>query len=89
MLNSNYSDEDYIDSFDRRYKPYFKPDYNYELLLTHNFIGSLAIFDIAVIKSIYSSVKEITPINQSDIILRVIETINAQQIKHISSGSLP
>ena len=38
-----YSDEDKIDQSNNRYDPYFKCDYNYELLLAHNMICHLTV----------------------------------------------
>jgi GT2 family glycosyltransferase len=39
-----YSDEDRIDADDRRSNPYFKPDWNPELLASGNYIGAFAAF---------------------------------------------
>ena len=39
-----YSDEDRIDTEGRRYAPCFKPDWNPDLLLSHNYFGSLTFY---------------------------------------------
>lgn len=39
-----YSDEDKIDGQGRRYDPYFKPDFSYDLLLGQNFISHLGVY---------------------------------------------
>lgn len=36
-----YSDEDFIDQKDERFDPYFKPDWNYDLFLSSNYIQNL------------------------------------------------
>ncbi|SMG65441.1 [similarity to] glycosyl transferase group 2 family protein, partial [methanotrophic bacterial endosymbiont of Bathymodiolus sp.] len=39
-----YSDEDKMDLQGKRYAPYFKPDWNPELLLSHNYICHLGVY---------------------------------------------
>ena len=40
-----YTDEDMIDRADKRFNPYFKPDWNPDLLLSCNYIGHLALYE--------------------------------------------
>ena len=43
-LDFLYSDQDKIDTHDVRYDPYFKPDFNPDLLRSQNFVDHLAVF---------------------------------------------
>ncbi len=45
-----YSDEDKIDESGRRFAPYCKPDWNYDLLLGQNYINHLAVFRRSLIE---------------------------------------
>ncbi|AMJ62725.1 hypothetical protein AXW83_22675 [Bosea sp. PAMC 26642] len=47
-----YSDEDKLDDEGRRYDPYFKPDFNRELLYGQNFISHLGVFRTSAVKSV-------------------------------------
>jgi O-antigen biosynthesis protein len=39
-----YSDEDHIDEADRRFSPFFKPDWSPDLILSENYVGHLMMF---------------------------------------------
>ena len=45
-----YTDEDKIDEQGRRYDPYFKPDWNPELLLGQNYISHLGVYRAARVR---------------------------------------
>ncbi|PVE21374.1 glycosyl transferase family 2 [Microvirga sp. KLBC 81] len=47
-----YSDEDKVDQRGKRYEPYFKPDWNQELLYGQNYISHLGVYSSRLIKSI-------------------------------------
>ena len=47
-----YTDEDKIDSAGRRYDPYFKPDWNPELLLGQNFLNHFTVYRRSLIEAI-------------------------------------
>ena len=47
-----YSDEDKIDEDDKRYDPYFKPDWNPDLLLGQNYISHLSVFKTSLVKQL-------------------------------------
>jgi GT2 family glycosyltransferase/SAM-dependent methyltransferase len=47
-----YSDEDKIDERGNRYDPYFKPDFNQELLYGQNFINHLGVYRTSLVKQV-------------------------------------
>lgn len=47
-----YSDEDKLDANGRRYDPYFKPDFNRELLYGQNFINHLSVFRTSAMREV-------------------------------------
>ena len=53
-----YSDEDKIDEAGRRYAPYFKPDWNYDLFLSQNCISHLGVYHTALLRESVASARE-------------------------------
>lgn len=47
-----YSDEDFIDKNDERFSPYFKPDWNFDLFLSRNYIHNLCAIRREAIKKV-------------------------------------
>ena len=47
-----YSDEDKIDEHGERYEPYFKPDWNPDLLLGQNYISHFSVFEAALLSKL-------------------------------------
>ena len=78
-----YSDEDRIDEKDKRYEPYFKCDYNYELLLAHNMIGHLAAFRRSLIDEVGGFRLGFEGARDYDLALRAIERISSDQVLHL------
>ncbi len=78
-----YSDEDKIDVDGQRFDPYFKPDWNYELLLAQNCISHLGVFDRKLLLEIGGFRAEFSGSQDWDLALRCIERISAHQIHHI------
>lgn len=78
-----YSDEDKIDFQGKRYDPYFKPDWNPELLLSHNFIGHLCVYKTQQVKALagFNSVFDGT--QGYDLTLRYVAELKVGQIVHI------
>lgn len=78
-----YSDEDKIDESGNRSEPHFKSDFNYELLLSQNYICHLVVIKTTLVKklggldSIYNGAQD------HEFILRAIENIEPKQISHI------
>ncbi len=78
-----YSDEDKIDEAGRRFEPYFKSDFNYELFLAHNMISHLGIYRRSVLEEIGGFRKGFEGSQDYDVALRVIESISVENIVHI------
>ena len=73
-----YSDEDKVDQSNDRYDPYFKCDYNYELLLAHNMICHLAVFRRSLIDEIGGFRSGFEGAQDYDLALRAIGTADSQ-----------
>ncbi len=78
-----YSDEDKINANQRRCDPYFKPDWNYPLFLSHNLITHLAVYRKSIIDRIGGLRAGYDGAQDYDLALRFIEQIRPAQIFHI------
>lgn len=78
-----YSDEDKIDESGIRSEPHFKSDFNYELLLTQNYICHLVVVKATLVNSLGGLNSAYNGAQDHDFIFRVIEKIKPQQIIHI------
>ncbi len=78
-----YSDQDKIDIHDIRYDPYFKPDFNPDLLRSQNFVDHLAVFRTSVVRKLNGWRREFDGSQDYDLVLRVTEQISPLRIKHI------
>lgn len=78
-----YSDEDKIDGRGKRYMPYFKPDWNYDLFLSQNCFSHLGLIKTQLARQIGGFRKGYEGSQDHDLILRAIEQIDASQIVHI------
>jgi GT2 family glycosyltransferase len=78
-----YSDEDIINAQGVRCNPYFKSDWNPDLLLSQNFISHLSAYETALVRAINGFREEFEGVQDYDLTLRIIEKINPHQIRHI------
>ncbi len=78
-----YSDEDKIDEDGRRSGPYFKPDFNYDLLLSQNCISHLGIYRTDLVRSIGGFRVGMEGSQDWDLALRMLEHSDASKIRHI------
>lgn len=79
-----YSDEDKIDASGNRTDPYFKSDWNYDLLTSQNCISHLGVYRTSVIREIDGFRVGMEGSQDWDLALRVIEkTQNVRRIPHI------
>ena len=78
-----YSDEDKIDEQGRRYDPYMKPDFNYELFLSHNCISHLGIYDLALVREAGCFRTGMEGSQDWDLALRCIERLDHDQVGHV------
>jgi GT2 family glycosyltransferase len=78
-----YSDEDKIDESGRRFDPYFKCAFNYELLLAQNMISHLGVYRRSLLTKIGGFRVGFEGSQDYDLCLRVLEQIDHSQILHI------
>ena len=78
-----YSDFDSINENGKRYPGYFKPDFNYELLLAQNCVGHLGVYSRELICGMGGFRKGYDGSQDWDLALRVAATIPHSQIVHI------
>ncbi len=78
-----YSDEDKINEQNERFEPYFKPDWNYDLFLSHNMISHLGVYRTSIITEVGGFREGYEGSQDYDLALRVIEKISEEQIRHI------
>ncbi|HKK22479.1 MAG TPA: glycosyltransferase, partial [Pseudohaliea sp.] len=78
-----YSDEDKIDEAGRRYDPYFKSDFNPELMLAQNMISHLGVYRRELVQSLGGFREGYEGSQDYDLALRVLEQITPEQVIHI------
>jgi len=78
-----YSDEDKIDEKGRRFDHYFKPDWNRDLLYSHNMITHLAMYPRDLVVSLGGMRDEFTGAQDYDLVLRVSEHVKPEQVLHV------
>ena len=78
-----YSDEDKIDQAGKRYDPYFKPDWNPDLFLSHNMVCHLGAYNTALVKKLGGFREGLEGAQDYDLALRCSEQLTPQQIFHI------
>ncbi|MCX7512887.1 glycosyltransferase [Frateuria hangzhouensis] len=79
-----YTDEDKIDPKGRRYDPYMKPDWNYDLLLGHNCVSHLGIYQRELMLQIGGFRKGYEGSQDWDLALRFCERLSPDEIGHVS-----
>lgn len=78
-----YSDEDKIDAEGRRYDPYFKPDWNPDLLCGHNCVSHLGVYSRALVNALGGFREGLEGSQDWDLALRCSERLHPDQIGHI------
>ncbi len=78
-----YSDEDKIDEKGRRCDPYFKPDWNPELLLGQNYISHLGVYKRERVLDIGEFRPGFEGSQDWDLVLRFTDDLVPAQIRHI------
>ncbi len=78
-----YSDEDHIDAAGKRHSPYFKPDWNIDLMLGHNLVNHLCVFRRALIEKVGGMRLGFEGSQDYDLALRVIAETTPARIRHI------
>ena len=78
-----YSDEDKIDMEDRRFDPYFKPDWNPDLFHGQNYTSPLSVYRTDLVQALGGFRKGFEGSQDWDLNLRAIEKIPESAIRHI------
>lgn len=78
-----YSDEDKIDGAGRRFDAYMKPDWNYDLFLSHNCISHLGVYETALVREVGGFKEGLEGSQDWDLALRCIERLDGDQVGHI------
>jgi glycosyltransferase involved in cell wall biosynthesis len=79
-----YTDEDQVESDDRRVNPYFKPDWNLDLLLSHDVFNHLGVFRRSLLGQI-GGFREgaMDGAEDYDLVLRSVAATDPTRIRHI------
>lgn len=78
-----FSDEDKIDGDGRRFDPYMKSDWNYDLFLSHNCISHLGVYRTDLFREIGGFNVGMEGSQDWDLALRAIECIDSDQVGHV------
>jgi len=78
-----YSDEDRINEQGRRFAPYFKPDWNPDLVTNQNMVSHLGVYRTDTLRSIGGFREGMEGSQDWDVALRMSEIIPAATIHHI------
>lgn len=78
-----YSDEDKIDADGRRFDPYFKPDWDPDLLLGQNYVCHFTAIRTGLVRAAGGFRQGFEGSQDHDLILRCSERLRPDQVKHI------
>ncbi|MFN2304404.1 MAG: glycosyltransferase family 2 protein, partial [Anaerolineales bacterium] len=78
-----YSDEDKLTAKGKRIDPYYKSDFDYDLLLGQNMISHLGVYRTETVREVGGFRLSYEGSQDYDLVLRVIEKVNPHQIIHI------
>jgi len=82
-LDVVYSDEDKIDTDGKRFDPYFKTDYNPDLLLSHNYLAHLIVYRRELIERVGAFRSGFEGSQDYDLALRCLDATLAERVRHI------
>ncbi|WP_076998650.1 glycosyltransferase family 2 protein [Variovorax sp. KK3] len=82
-LDMLFSDEDKIDENGRRFEPWFKPDWNYDLMLSQNAVVHLAAYRRSLLQEVGGFRTGFDGSQDYDVTLRFSERTTPDRIRHI------
>ncbi len=82
-VNLIYSDEDVIDEHGSRRLPYFKPDWNPDLMLGQNMVSHLGCYRLALVRALGGFRDGFEGSQDWDLALRVAARSSVSQIRHL------
>ena len=80
-----YSDEDLLNEWGSRISPYFKPDFDYDFILSqkHGFAQHLGVYRTHTMRDVGGFRINYEGSQDYDLVLRIIKSIEPRQIRHI------
>ena len=78
-----YSDEDKVDADGRRFDPYFKPDFDPDLLRSQNYVCHFTVIRADLVRAVGGFRKGFEGSQDHDLILRCTERLAPEQVKHV------
>ncbi|WED42899.1 glycosyltransferase family 2 protein [Legionella cardiaca] len=78
-----YSDEDKISAFGFRHEPHFKPDFNYDLLLSTNYICHLCVIKKEIVDKLGGFRVGFEGSQDYDLLLRCLSLVKEEEIVHV------
>lgn len=78
-----FSDEDKIDEEGRRFDPYFKSEYNPDLMLSHNMVSHLGVYRRALVEQVGKFRIGYEGSQDYDLALRCIDACGIARVRHI------
>jgi cellulose synthase/poly-beta-1,6-N-acetylglucosamine synthase-like glycosyltransferase len=78
-----YSDEDKMTPHGKRIDPYFKSDFDLDLLLSQNMVSHLGVYKREAILKVGGFRQGLEGFQDYDLLLRILPTIHCSQIRHI------
>lgn len=78
-----YSDSDHIGTDGQRCRPYFKPDWNYELLLGQNYLNHLSVYRGSLLRELGGLGSNYDGSQDYDLVLRAVERLSDNEITHL------
>jgi len=78
-----YCDEDKLDSNNNRSDPYFKPEWNPDLLFSQNYLENLCVYHIGIVKQVGGYNSGFDDFFSWELLLRLTKVIKADHIHHI------
>ena len=78
-----YSDSDNIDDAGERSSPYFKPDFNLELMLGQNMINHLGVYRRSLVQAVEGMRAGLEGSQDYDLFLRILAKSAAERVLHI------
>jgi GT2 family glycosyltransferase len=82
-LDLIFSDEDKIDERGKRYEPWFKSDWNYDLMLSQNAVVHLSVYRRRILQEIGGCKEGFEGSQDYDTTLRFVERTSPDRIRHL------
>lgn len=79
-----YTDHDDIDAAGKRANPCFKPDWNPDLFTSHYYIGSLCLYQTALVRAVGGYRQGFEGAEEYDLALRYLKITSPSRIRHVA-----